>query len=74
MMGTKQASCLYCGETYEFVTSGHLKTHFGDTNAFEKYKDWVANEHDLDRSHDVFHTRGALTKPADFNENKHLFK
>jgi len=73
-MSDKEVPCLYCGKTYEFVTSGHLKTHFDDSNAFEEYKDWVANEYDLDRSHDLFHTPGALTRPVDFSENKHLFK
>lgn len=72
----KEARCLYCNETFEFVAGVHFKRqdHFGDSNAFEQYKEWVAEEHNLDPTHDVFHTPGALTRPEDFEKYEHLFK
>jgi len=75
-MTRKEAPCLYCGESFEFVAGVHFNRddHFGDAAGFESYKDWVAKEHDLDRNHEVFHTPGALTRPADFEKYEQLFR
>ncbi|WP_435317114.1 hypothetical protein [Haloarchaeobius sp. TZWSO28] len=73
-MAKKEGPCFYCHETFEFVASAHLKTHFGDSNAFEEYKDWLSEEHGVDRDHEVFHTPGALTRPEDIEKYKDLFK
>lgn len=75
-MAKQEVPCLYCSESFEFVSGTHLKRqdHFSDSNAFERYKKWVADEYDIDRSHEVFHTPGALTRPEDFERYEHLFK
>jgi|AntDeeMetagen134_2_1112570.scaffolds.fasta_scaffold02471_2 DICT domain-containing protein len=69
----KEAPCLYCHESYEFVAGMHFKKHFSGSNAFDRYKEWVAEEYGIDPDHEVFHTSGALTKPEDFEEYEHLF-
>ncbi|MFC6953542.1 hypothetical protein [Halorubellus litoreus] len=72
-MAQKEAPCLYCDETFVFVAAAHLETHFGDSNAFNRYKEWLADEHGIDSNHEVFHTPGALTRAEDFEDYKHLF-
>jgi|AntRauTorcE11898_2_1112593.scaffolds.fasta_scaffold190023_1 hypothetical protein len=72
-MTRSEAPCLYCEETFEFLSGMHLKTHFDGANSFERYKEWVAQEHGIDPSHEVFETPGALTRGEDFEEYAHLF-
>jgi len=73
-MVSKKIRCLYCKEPYDFVSGSHLNTHFGDRdNSFESFKDWVAETHNLDRDHEVFHTPGALTQPETHKTYKHQF-
>lgn len=72
-MTRTEVPCLYCHETYEFLAGRHLQTHFGDSNAFDRYKEWVADEYDVDPDHEVFRTPGALTRPTDFEEYEQLF-
>lgn len=75
-MSRHKAPCLYCGESYEFIAGVHFKRedHFGGSNAFQRYKTWVAEEYDIDPSHEVFSTPGALTRPKDFTKYDHLFE
>lgn len=73
-MGRKEAPCLFCEETFEFVAGSHLKSHFDGPDAFESYKEWVAEEHKIDPAHEVFSTPGALTRPEDFETYEHLFR
>lgn len=75
-MAEKKARCLYCNNAYEFIAGSHLRRddHFGDSNAFEQYKQWVANEFGLPFEHEVFDTPGALTRPNDFARYEHLFR
>lgn len=75
-MAQQEATCLYCGESYEFLSGTHFKRddHFGGSNAFKRYKDWLAGEYDIDSEHEVFHTSGALTRGKDFEQYEHLFE
>lgn len=74
-MASKEIHCLCCKEPYDFVSGKHIKTHFGNReDSFEAFKDWVAETYDLDRTHEVFHTPGALTRPETHEKYKHLFK
>lgn len=73
----KKIECLYCREPHDFLAGTHFKRedHFDSPQgAFDRFKDWVAEEYDLDRDHEVFRTPGALTSPDGFDEFKHLFR
>ena len=75
-MSRKEAPCLYCGESFGFISGTHFKRedHFGDSNAFKQYKAWVAEEYDIDSDHELFHTPGALTRAEGFEQYEHLFE
>lgn len=68
--------CLYCGAPFVFLTGKHLRRedHFDGDDVFDRYKEWVAEEHDIDPDHEVFETPGALTRPEHFEEYEHLFR
>ena len=69
--------CLYCDEPHDFLPGKHFRRedHFESRDgAFERFKDWVADEYDLDRDHDVFQTPGALTSPDGFDQFRDLFQ
>lgn len=75
-MTRNHVPCLYCGESFEFLTGGHLQRgdHFGDGDGFNRYKAWLVDEHDIDPDHEVFRTPGALTRPTDFTQYEALFQ
>lgn len=68
--------CLYCGAWYEFLSGGHFKRqdHFGDRpDAFEKYKAWVGETHDVESDDPILTTPSELTTPAGWQKNRDRF-
>ena len=74
--------CLLCdpemrGEPpLEFINGGgHLTVHSAtEPKKLDEYKDWVAEEYELDLDHEVFQNPRALTGKNRFWEYAHLFK
>jgi hypothetical protein len=63
--------CLVCGNRYKYLTSGHLNSsnyHPGRPTDITSYRDWVAEEHDID-SNDTLFERNQIQKPQHYRQH-----
>jgi hypothetical protein len=79
-MAGNYVPCLVCDPELrrdpkiEFLHPAHHQTHaLGLPHDHESYRQWVAEEYNLDLDHPVFEP-GELTKSDDFEDFEHLFK